>query len=97
MARDAAMSPEQAATRLGQLQGWQIEEAKKLTKSYRFGNFIEAVHFVNKITPVAERRNHHPDLLVRWGEVRVELSTHSAGGLTDADFGLAAEIDTLAG
>ena len=91
-----AMSPEQAQARLGQLSGWQIGEGKRLSKSYRFRNFVEAVDFVNKITPIAEQQNHHPDLLVRWGEVRVELWTHTANGLTDADFTLAAKIDQAA-
>ena len=91
-----AMSPEQAKARLGQLSGWQSDDGKKLTKSYRFRNFVQAVDFVNKITPIAEEQNHHPDLLVRWGEVSVELWTHTANGLTDADFALAAKIDEAA-
>ena len=81
-----AMSPEEAKDRAGQLNGWQFVEGKKLTKSFKF-------NFVNKITPIAEAQQHHPDLFVSWGEVKVELSTHSAGGLTDADFELAKKID----
>lgn len=81
---------------LGQLRGWEVVEGKQIAKSYRFGNFVEAVDFVNKITPVAEAEQHHPDLLVRWGEVRVTLWTHSVGGLTENDFIMAAKIDRVA-
>ncbi len=91
----AALAPEQAKARLGQLKGWEIADGKKLTKSYRFENFVQAVDFVNKITPIAEQQGHHPDLLVRWGEVRVELWTHTANGVTPADFTLAQKIDGI--
>ena len=80
---------------LKQLDGWQVVEDKKLSKSFRFGNFVEAVDFVNKITPVAEAEGHHPDLFVRWGAVRVELWTHAVGGLSENDFIMAAKIDEL--
>lgn len=79
---------------LRQLDGWALEDAK-LTKEYSFRNFVEAVDFVNAITPVAESEGHHPDLFVRWGAVRVILWTHSIGGLSENDFILAAKIDDL--
>ena len=79
---------------LDQLQGWKIEDGK-LTKNFSFGNFVEAVDFVNAVTPVAEAEGHHPDLYVRWGAVRVILSTHSINGLSENDFILAAKIDEL--
>jgi len=78
---------------LAQVQGWQVEGDKKLIKSYKLKNFVEAVAFVNRITPVAEAENHHPDLYVRWGEVRVYLWTHKIDGLTESDFFMAAKID----
>lgn len=79
---------------LDQLHGWKIEDGK-LAKSYSFGNFVEAVDFVNAITPVAEAEGHHPDLYVRWGAVRVMLWTHAVNGLSENDFILAAKIDEL--
>jgi 4a-hydroxytetrahydrobiopterin dehydratase len=88
----------QVAPLLAHLEGWQIEDAgehEQLVKSYRFPNFVRAVDFVNRITPIAEAEGHHPDLLVTWGGVRVQLWTHAAGGLTDNDFILAAKIDHL--
>jgi 4a-hydroxytetrahydrobiopterin dehydratase len=81
---------------LGQLQGWTVEEADghlRLAKRYKFKGFMPAVEFVNLIAPIAEAEAHHPDLLVSWGSVTVQLWTHAAGGLTDNDFILAAKID----
>src|SRR5687767_9747345 len=60
---------------LGQVRGWKVEEGKQLVKAFRFKDFLEAVALVNAITPVAEAEGHRPDLLVRWGEVRVTLWT----------------------
>ena len=70
------LTAEEVAPLLGQLDGWQVEAGKKLIKSFRFKNFVRAVDFVNAVTPVAEAEQHHPDLYVRWGEVRVSLWTH---------------------
>jgi 4a-hydroxytetrahydrobiopterin dehydratase len=56
----------------------------------------QAIALVNRVAEVAEAQNHHPDILVHgWNKVRLELSTHSEGGLTDADFEMAARIDDL--
>jgi 4a-hydroxytetrahydrobiopterin dehydratase len=78
-----------------QLQGWLVEADKKLIKFFKFKNWLEAVDFVNRISPVAEAENHHPDLYVRWGEVRVYLWTHKINGLTESDFFMAAKIDRV--
>lgn len=67
-----------------------------LHKEFDRGDFKGSVAFVNAILPVAERANHHPDLAISWGVVRVTLTTHSSGGVTDRDFALAEEIDDLA-
>ncbi len=87
------LTAEQIAPLLAQLDGWQVEQHKKLLKSFRLKNFVQAVEFVNAVTPVAEAENHHPDLYVRWGEVRVFLWTHKIDGLTESDFVMAAKID----
>jgi 4a-hydroxytetrahydrobiopterin dehydratase len=76
-----------------QLDGWAVEKDSKLLKSFKVRNWVEAVAFVNRITPVAEAENHHPDLYVRWGEVRVDLWTHKINGLTESDFVFAAKAD----
>lgn len=83
---------------LSGLQGWEIEQASghdQLVKTFGFLDFVGAVDFVNRITPLAEAEGHHPDLLVGWGRVRIQLWTHAARGLTENDFILAAKIDSL--
>ena len=80
---------------LEQLAGWSVDDENKLTKAFEFKNFVQAVDFVNRITEVAEAQDHHPDLYVRWGEVRVYLWTHSIDGLHDSDFIMAAKIDGI--
>lgn len=75
---------------------WELsEDAKKITKTYKFKDWQEAVSFVNAISAVAEDENHHPDIDLHWGRVGVTLSTHSIGGLSENDFIVAAKIDTL--
>jgi len=93
------LTGDQEVPLLAQLPGWQVEEAaghRQLARAFRFRDFVAAVAFVNRIVPVAEAEGHHPDLLVTWGRVRVQLWTHAAGGLTENDFVLAARIDRLA-
>ena len=75
--------------------GWE-REGDALTHEFEFANFVGSVDFINRITPVAEEMNHHPDLEISWDKVKVSLSTHSEGGLTANDFELAAKIDALA-
>ncbi len=81
----------------GRLVGSQWTRADDaIVRELELADFAAAIAFVNRVAEVAERANHHPDILVHgWNKVRLELSTHSAGGLTEADFALAAEIDEL--
>jgi len=87
------LTREQIAPLLEQLEGWTVEDDKKLTKSYRFGNFREALAFVNTAGEIAEAEGHHPDLHLAWGHVGVELWTHKIGGLHENDFVMAAKLD----
>ena len=87
------LTHEQIAPLAAQLEGWQVEVDKKLIKSFKVKNWVDAVDFVNRISPVAEAEGHHPDLYVRWGEVRAYLWTHKIDGLTESDFYMAAKID----
>lgn len=73
---------------------WQ-EEKGSLVKEFKFENFKLALEFVNKVGRLAEDMNHHPDIELGWGRVKVILSTHSAGGITDKDRELSEEIDKL--
>ena len=72
------------------------QEGESLVHDYEFEDFKAAVAFVNRVADVAEEANHHPDILVHgWNKVRLTLTTHSAGGLTDDDHQLAKRIDAL--
>lgn len=76
-----------------QLDGWTIVEEHHLTKVYRFPDFAAALAFVNRVGAIAEEENHHPDIFLAWGKVRIEIWTHSVGGLTENDFIFAAKCD----
>ncbi|HXC77901.1 MAG TPA: 4a-hydroxytetrahydrobiopterin dehydratase [Candidatus Acidoferrum sp.] len=94
------LSREEIDHRLGQLDGWTIEEAGdhlRLAKVFKFKGFLPGVDLVNRIAAIAEAEQHHPDLLVRYGSVTVWLWTHAAAGITQNDFILAAKIDRLQG
>jgi 4a-hydroxytetrahydrobiopterin dehydratase len=75
--------------------GWQVPDEKKLEKEFKFPDFRQALTFVNRVGEIAEQQNHHPDIYFTWGLVRIQLSTHSIGGLSEGDFILAAKISEL--
>jgi 4a-hydroxytetrahydrobiopterin dehydratase len=89
------LSDEQIDERLGGLEGWS-REGDAITKSFDRGDFVGSVRFVDRIVEPAEAMNHHPDLSISWSDVKVSITNHAAGGLTEADFELAAKIDQLA-
>ncbi len=75
---------------------WQ-RDGQAIAREWTFDDFGQALGFVNRVADVAETANHHPDIhLHGWNKVRLELSTHSEGGLTQTDFEMAARIDALA-
>jgi 4a-hydroxytetrahydrobiopterin dehydratase len=83
--------------RLGGHPDWHRGNGQSIVREDAFTDFAAAIAFVNRVADLAEAANHHPDILVHgWNRVRLTLSTHSAGGLTDADFRLASQIDRLA-
>lgn len=72
-------------------------EADAITRELRFDDFLAAVAFVNRVAEAAQAADHHPDILVHgYNKVRLILSTHSEGGVTERDFKLASAIDRLA-
>jgi 4a-hydroxytetrahydrobiopterin dehydratase len=92
------LPPARAQELLGQVVGWEITDIKGrswLTKTFRFKGFVPGVELVNKIATIAEQEGHHPDLHLSYGSLKVDLTTHAAGGLTDNDFILAAKIDQI--
>ena len=91
----ALLSDFEIEARLGELEGWE-REGEAIVKEFDRGDFVGSVRFVESIVNPAEAMNHHPDLEISWNKVPVTISTHSEGGLTGADFDLAAKIDALA-
>jgi 4a-hydroxytetrahydrobiopterin dehydratase len=72
------------------------QEGEALVRDYEFKDFVGAMAFVNRVADVAEQHNHHPDILVHgWNKVRLTLTTHSQGRLTDNDRAMAERIDSL--
>jgi 4a-hydroxytetrahydrobiopterin dehydratase len=92
----AVLSDQDVEERLGQLDGWQ-RDGDAIKRQFEFKDFVGSVDFVNRITPLAEEMNHHPDLEISWNKVTVTLSTHSEGGLTGNDFELASKIEGASG
>jgi 4a-hydroxytetrahydrobiopterin dehydratase len=81
-------------TKLVSLPLWKLE-GKELVRHCEFRNFVEAMQFVNGVAGMAEGAGHHPDIDIRYNKVRLALTSHDAGGLTERDFDLAAAIDSL--
>jgi len=96
MTRPARLSSAGADARLSALPGW-TREGEKLHRTFTFRDFSEAFAFMARVALEAEKLNHHPDWSNAWNRVAVDLTTHDAGGLTELDFRLAAEMNRLAG
>lgn len=91
----ATLSAEEVQAKLAGSE-WRCE-GDAIVREYKLTDFREAIAFVNRVADVAETAGHHPDILVHgWNKVRLELSTHSQGGITQADLDLADNIDALA-
>jgi len=71
-----------------------IEENGSLVRTFRTPDFMTAFHLVSAVVSPAEALNHHPDIAFGWGYVRISLTTHDAGGITERDHRLAEAIDT---
>ena len=84
----------QISVKLKKLSDWKISN-DEITKIFEFKNFVDAMGFVNKVALRSEKFDHHPDIDIRWNKVSIALSTHSAGGLTENDFILAKEIESV--
>src|SRR5207248_3266797 len=82
-----------AKERLKKVPEWELGE-KNIERTFEFDDFRAAIDFVDNVADLAEEEEHHPDIDIRWNKVRMSLSTHSKGGLTEMDFHLAERIDT---
>jgi len=76
-----------------ELDGWTVVDDHHLEKNFKFRNFVTALDFVNRIGAIAEQESHHPDVMLAWGRVVLQIWTHSVDGLSEADFVLAAKAD----
>ncbi len=76
------------------LTGWAVRD-DQIQKRFTFGNFVEAMAFLNKVAAIAEEEGHHPDFSVHYNKVDMTLWTHAIGGLSENDFILAAKIEAL--
>lgn len=81
---------------LMEIPDWEMVDGARLVRSFKFSNFAGPMMLASRIGELAEREGHHPDLHIRWGELKIELWTHASGGLTQNDFILAAKIDQIA-
>ncbi len=81
-------------TYLKQVPVWEHDK-KKIERVFEFDDFTEAIDFVNQVAEIAEESEHHPDIEIKFNKVKLVLTTHTKGGLTELDFELAEKIDTL--
>ncbi|HXC53180.1 MAG TPA: 4a-hydroxytetrahydrobiopterin dehydratase [Candidatus Limnocylindrales bacterium] len=88
-----ALAADEAKKMLAELDGWTIEGGQRLVREWKLADFRTALALVNRIGEIAEAEDHHPDIELGWGRVAVRLWTHTAGGLTENDFIVAARID----
>lgn len=94
MARRTLLSEAEITQRLRDVPAW-TRDGKAIRRTWTFDDFPPALAFINRVGELAEAANHHPDIYNSWATVRLRLTTHDAGGLTDRDFDLAKRIDAL--
>ncbi len=89
-----ALPDDQIATKIAALDGWSREQ-DMIVKTYELPTFPDAITFVANVADLAEAADHHPDIDIRYRKVRIALSTHDAGGITQKDFDLAGDIEAI--
>jgi 4a-hydroxytetrahydrobiopterin dehydratase len=88
----AKYSKSEVLAKIKSLNGWKLE-GEEIKKKFEFPTFPDAIKFVNKVADLAERADHHPDILINYRRVTFSLSTHDQGGITQKDFSLAEQIE----
>ncbi len=78
-----------------ELPRWKVIEDHHIEKDFEFSDFRTALNFVQQVGDVAEEQGHHPDILLRWGKVKITIYTHKIEGLSESDFILGAKIDEI--
>jgi 4a-hydroxytetrahydrobiopterin dehydratase len=88
------LSEAEIIERLPTAKGWD-RHGDMLVRTWQFHSFRRAIEFVNRVADLVDKADHHPDLIVQYRTVRIEMSTHDVGGLTERDFALVAEINEI--
>jgi 4a-hydroxytetrahydrobiopterin dehydratase len=88
------LTEDEISARLAGTAGWERSD-DEITRTVKLSDFAHAILYAVAVAHLAEAANHHPDIAISWNRVTLTLSTHSAGGLTDADFDLAAQISAI--
>jgi 4a-hydroxytetrahydrobiopterin dehydratase len=88
------LSETEIQERLATLKGWD-RLGDQLVKTWRFASANRALEFVNRVAEHAIQKDHFPDVILSYRDVRVELATHAEGGLTERDFEFACEVDHI--
>ena len=90
------LSKKESESFLGEVEGWELSaNGKQIEKTFTFTNFDKAMDFVNMVADAAEFEGHHPDIDIRYSTVKLTLTTHAIGGLSENDFILAAKINSI--
>jgi 4a-hydroxytetrahydrobiopterin dehydratase len=87
-----ALTPAEIKETLQTIPGWTLQDGK-LTRDWTFKDFVQAMEFINKIATLAEAAGHHPDIDIRYNNVRLSLVSHDAGGITQRDANMARQIN----
>ena len=90
----ALLEDSEIEQRLAGADGWE-RDGDAITKTFENEDFVGSVRFIDSLVEPAESMNHHPDLEMSWDKVKVSITNHAEGGLTEADFELARKIDAL--
>jgi 4a-hydroxytetrahydrobiopterin dehydratase len=96
MAEPVVLSEEAVQAGFEALPGWELRDGR-LRKQFTFRTFLRAIVFVNSVAYLAESHGHHPDITINYNKVTLRIITHSAGALTDRDFGLAKAVEEKLG
>jgi len=96
MARPGKLDADALQEALRDLQGWKLQDGK-LHRELRFADFVAAFGFMAQVALVAESLDHHPEWSNVYNRVRIDLTTHDAGGITELDVKLARRVDAIAG
>ena len=91
----AGFSEQEIAEKLNAIPDWSYEDGQ-ITRTFSFETFMDGIDFVGEIAEAAEAADHHPDIDIRYSNIKVSLSSHDIGGISERDFALAAEVSRLA-